>query len=257
MPNAQGEFIWFELLTTEPDAAQAFYSDVMGWTVASAGMEGMDYRIITAPDGQQVGGLMKMPDGMAGGPTWLGYVGVDDVDRSVAGITAAGGAVLMPAMSIPDVGRIAMVADPHGVPFYVMRGASDARSNAFMQGDASVGHCVWAELSSPDPAAAITFYGDMFGWRQKGAMPMGPLGDYQFLHAGEINLGAVMPVVPGGAKAWQYYFHVPDIDDAASRLAAGGGMILQEPMAIPGGGFSLVAQDPQGARVGLVGKRKV
>lgn len=54
-----------------------------------------------------------------------------DVDAAVADWTAAGGSVQMPAMDIPNVGRIPMLADPDGVPLYVMRGTSDASSTAF------------------------------------------------------------------------------------------------------------------------------
>jgi predicted enzyme related to lactoylglutathione lyase len=255
MPNSHGEHIWFELLTADPDAAERFYAEVIGWAVAPSGIPGMDYRIISAPDGKHVAGLMQMPEAMPGGPLWLGYVGVDDVDRSVAAIEAAGGAVRMPPMTIEGVGRMAMVADRHGIPFYVMRGASDGRSDAFDQGEGAMGHCVWAELASPEPAAAIVFYGDTLGWRQEGSVPLGALGDYQFLHAGELRFGAVMRAAPGGAAGWQYYFQVPDIDAALGRLQAVGGTVLHGPSEIPGGAFSVVASDLQGARFGLVGKR--
>ncbi|MEJ0100407.1 MAG: hypothetical protein WDO12_12000 [Pseudomonadota bacterium] len=52
-------------------------------------------------------------------PTWLGYLHVADVDAATRAIVADGGKVLMPRMDLP-VGKIAMVADPMGSPFYVM-----------------------------------------------------------------------------------------------------------------------------------------
>ncbi|WP_288409715.1 VOC family protein [uncultured Sphingomonas sp.] len=79
--NRQGDFIWYELLTRDIDAAAAFYGDVIGWTVQDSGMPGMDYRLFVAPDGTMVGGLMAMPGGMPD-PIWLGYVAVDDVDAT-------------------------------------------------------------------------------------------------------------------------------------------------------------------------------
>lgn len=255
MTNSHGEWIWFELLSDDPDAAQAFYGDVVGWTVKSSGTPDMDYRLLSAPDGE-VAGLMKRPEGMGAAPVWLGYIGVDDVDASVATIEAAGGTTHMPATTMPGVGRMAMLTDPQDVAFYVMRGESDEASRAFSQeAGHSLGHVVWCELSAPDPDAALTFYRGAFGWGQEGAMPMGELGDYRFLQAGEIGFGALMGVVPGGAPGWQFYFHVPDIDAAAERVRAGGGTILQEPEEIPGGDYSLVARDPQGAGFGLVGSR--
>lgn len=256
MTNKHGEWVWFELLTTDPDAAQAFYGDVIGWTAKSSGMPGMDYRLLSAGDGE-VAGLMKMPDGMGNGPTWLGYIGVDDVDDCVARIEAAGGATHMPATTMPGVGRMAMVADPQSAPFYVMRGEGGAPSTAFKQsGEGSVGHAVWCELSAPDPDKALDFYHGAFDWGQEGGMPMGELGEYRFLQAGGVGFGALMGVVPGGAPGWQFYFHVPDIDAGTDAIRSGGGEIVQEPVEIPGGDYALVARDPQGAGFGLVGPRK-
>lgn len=165
MSNAHGEHIWYELLTSDPDAAGAFYTDVLGWSIAPAGMEGIDYRIISAPDGMAVAGLMKMPDGMGDGPIWLGYVGVDDVDRTVAELEAAGGQVHMPAVTMEGVGRMAMVADPQGAVFYVMRGESGERSEAFAD---RTGHAMWNELATSDPDAAADFYKRLFGWTKGG-----------------------------------------------------------------------------------------
>jgi len=255
MPNTHGDLIWFELLTTGPDSAQEFYGKVVGWTVADSGVPGMDYRILNASDGS-IGGLMKMPDG-GGRPSWLGYVGVDDVDRTVERVTAAGATVHMPAMTVEGVGRMAMLADPLGAMLYVMRGESNESSTAFKMAPDSFGHVMWAELTSPDPEASKSFYADAFGWRQEGGMPMGPLGDYEFLQNASGGLGAVMPAaVPGSVPGWLYYFHVPDIDAAAAEITRSGGTVTQEPIEIPGGDFSLIATDPQGARFGLVGPRR-
>lgn len=255
MPNAHGDFIWFELLTSDPDAAQDFYAKVVGWDIRDSGMPGMDYRLLNAADGS-VGGLMKMPD-EGGRPTWLGYVGVDDVDRSIEQMTASGATVHMPAMTVEGVGRMAMLGDPQGAMIYVMRGASDETSTAFKMAPESFGHVVWAELTSPDPEASKRFYADAFGWRQEGGMPMGPLGDYQFLHNASGSLGAVMPAaMPGSVPGWLYYLLVRDIDAAAATVKSAGGTVLQDPMEIPGGDFALIAADPQGARFGLVGPRK-
>ena len=117
MPNPHGSFIWYELMTTDAAAAGRFYGEVVGWTVGERGVSGVsDYRIFSAGEAA-VAGLMTLPAGAAEGgmrPGWFGYIGVDDVDAAVAGITAAGGAIHMPAMDLPGVGRLAMVADPQG-----------------------------------------------------------------------------------------------------------------------------------------------
>ncbi|PJJ97608.1 glyoxalase [Lysobacteraceae bacterium NML91-0213] len=259
MSNSHGEWIWFELLTPDPDAAQAFYGALLGWTARPSGMADVDYRLLQAGD-DQVGGLMRQPAGMAGGPLWLGYVAVDDVDASARAFADAGGAIHMPPTTLDGVGRMAMVADPQGIALYVMHGESSETSTALRQcmGDADErarGHVVWCELTTPDPDAAIGFYAATFGWQQQGGIPMGAAGEYRFLHVAGNCFGAVMVPVPGSQPGWLFYIHVADIDRAQRRLLAAGGDVLQEPQEIPGGQYALVARDPQGARFGLVGPR--
>lgn len=262
MANQHGDFIWYELLTTDADAAGDFYGKVVGWASTSSGQPGMDYRFFSSGDGSDtrdgVGGYMAITPEMAehgSRPCWLGYLAVDDVDASVAAIISAGGTELMPAMDLEGVGRMAMLADPQGIPFYVMKGASDETSHSFAATEPKVGHCAWNELSTTDPKAALSFYAAAFGWRQGDQMDMGPMGTYQFLDHGPSMIGAIMPKMPSAPAAWTYYFRVADIDAAIAAINANGGKMLMEPMEIPGGEFAFQAMDPQGAAFALMGPR--
>ena len=258
MPNKHGDFIWYELLTDNAELAQGFYASILGWEFADSGQAAMDYRIITSKDNIGIGGLMQItPEMKAGGaqPIWLGYIAVDDVDASVDQIVAAGGAVLMPAMDIPDVGRIAMLCDPQGALFYIMRGLSDEASLAFAVDRPRDGHCAWNELMSSDPAGALAFYSTEFGWVKDGAMDMGPMGTYEFLRH-DYMFGALMPTPAAMPRPmWNYYFRVSDIDIAIQKVKTGGGKIVNGPHQIPGGDYTIQGTDPQGASFALVGKR--
>ena len=257
MTDREGLPIWYELLARDPDTAERFYTRVLGWTAKRPQLAAApDYRVLAAPDGDGVAGLMAVPSGAPMAPGWLVYLAVDEVDATVERVTAAGGAVTMPATDIPDVGRIALVADPDGTPFYVMRG-DDEGSRAFRSADtATAGHAVWNELTAPDQDAALAFYAGLFGWRHEGAMPMGELGDYKFVHSGTICLGATMNSFAGKGPGWQFYFMVDDVDSAVERLTGAGGRVIQGPDEIPGGSFSVVAADPEGAAFGFVGERR-
>lgn len=265
MTNKHGDFIWYELLTNDADAASDFYGKVVGWTTISSDQPGMDYRFFSSGDGSDnrdgVGGFMAItPEMAADGAVscWVGYIAVDDVDASASSIAKAGGTVLMPAMDLDGVGRMAMVSDPQGAPFYIMRGASDETSYSFAATEPTVGHCAWNELATTDTAAAVDFYAAQFGWKQKGEMDMGPMGKYLFLHHGPGMIGAIMPKMPQmPVCAWTYYFRVADIDVAVEAINANGGTIMHEPSEIPGGDFSMNALDPQGAAFALVGRRSV
>ncbi|MDR6788582.1 putative enzyme related to lactoylglutathione lyase [Sphingomonas sp. BE138] len=256
MRNPHGTPIWYEYHSLDADRAQAFYEQVFGWQVAPSGdVEGMDYRIVSTAAGEGLAGLMPRPDPSAP-PGWLFYVGVDDVDAAIAAAQGSGGTLLMPAVDMEGVGRMALLADPSGQRFYAMRGAMDAPSRAFgTPPDAMPGQMVWNELAATDQEAALAFYAAPFGWRHEGAIPMGPLGDYRMVHAGDTCIGATLPVVPGGTPGWLFYVEVEDIDAAVARVASAGGTLLEQPTEIPGGSFSAVAADPDGARIGLVGPR--
>ena len=122
-PNLTGDFIWYELMTSDPDGAKAFYDAVIGWDIGEGVPEYGGYRMINS-DGGAAGGVLPITDEMrehGARPIWLGYLHVADVDRSVAAIEAAGGKALMGPTDIPSVGRIAMVSDPQGAPIYVMK----------------------------------------------------------------------------------------------------------------------------------------
>lgn len=257
MANKHGDFIWYELMTTDPDAAAEFYATLIGWDVTDSGQSGMDYRLFSMA-GAHIGGLMPLsPEMLTGGarPMWVGYIGVDDVDGSARRIRDAGGTVFVEPQDIPGVGRFAYVADPQGVSFYVMKGASEGTSDSFAAEAPRVGHCAWNELVTTDPEAAKAFYGEQFGWVKDGDMDMGPMGKYEFLRHGFL-LGAVMPKpdeMP--VPMWTYYFRVPDIDVAAATIKAQGGQLLVGPQEIPGGDLILNALDPRGAAFALIGKR--
>jgi len=258
-------FIWYELMTSDPAGAASFYGAVVGWTIAAhsdAGDGGVDYRMIGRSDGGNAGGMLTLnADMLAGGarPGWLGYLEVADVDAAIDAIKADGGAVQMPATDLP-VGRIAMVSDPQGAHFYIMdpippEGAGAGESDVFSVAEAQ--HVRWNELATSDPDAAIAFYKKHFGWGQEGEMDMGDLGAYRFIQRGDVMIGAVMPLMEGyPVPMWSYYIGVDDIDRALAAVRAGGGTVTNEPMEIPGGEFAMNAIDPQGAPVGFVGPRK-
>jgi predicted enzyme related to lactoylglutathione lyase len=265
MTNPKGSFIWYELMTSDPDGAARFYGAVAGWTIAAhsdPAASGVDYRMIVRGDGGNAGGVLALnADMIAGGarPAWMGYLYTPDVDRTIDAIKADGGAVHMPATDLP-VGRIAMLSDPQGAVFYVMNpippaGMEDMDSDVFSVTEAQ--HVRWNELMTSDPDAAIAFYQKHFGWGQEGEMDMGELGAYRFLQIGETGIGAVMPLMPGvPMPMWSFYIGVDDIDRASAAITAGGGKITNEPMEIPGGEYAMNGLDPQGAAFGLVGPRR-
>lgn len=262
MSTPAGRFIWYELMTPDPDAVKGFYRDVVGWAITpfQPRPDGKDYRMIGRSDGKHAGGVLRIDADMAAHgarPTWLAYLHVLDTDASVAAVTADGGKLLMPAMAIPGVGRIAMVADPQGVPFYVMAptpppGVEMPVSDVFSPD--AVQRVGWNELSSPDLAAAKRFYAKHFGFEFNETMHMGPLGDYCFIDHGGLRLGGMTQRQDERQPAaWLFYVRVPSIAAAERAITAGGGAVLMGPHQVPTGEWIVIATDPAGAGFGLVG----
>ena len=140
MKNKHGDFIWYELITEDSHAAAKFYSKVVGWNIVASGMPGPGYDFLHTRDevsGEEnsVGGMMQLDDEMkAGGarPVWLGYIGVENIDATIQRLKAAGGSIKVPVVDIDNVGRMAMVADPQGVPFYLVTGKKMADKAALV-----------------------------------------------------------------------------------------------------------------------------
>src|ERR1039457_2381117 len=100
--DSHGRFVWYELATTDLEAAKAFYTNVVVWDAREASMPGMAYILFTAGEAS-VSGLMNLPEdarNIGAKPRWIGYVGVDDVDATVDRVNQLGGAV-----HVPQIGR--------------------------------------------------------------------------------------------------------------------------------------------------------
>jgi predicted enzyme related to lactoylglutathione lyase len=218
-----------------------------------------DYGFLTAPDGAMVGGLLRLSAEMTGGgarPGWLGYIHVREVDATLREIEAKGGKCLMPARDVEMAGRIAMVADPGGAPFYVMTPKpppGGGESTAFAAAK-TPGHCGWNELMAGDAAREAGFYSALFGWSLPEPMDMGAMGKYQFVAHGDVTIGAIMGTMPEAPEPhWNHYFWVPGIEAAKAAIEANGGQVINGPMEVPGGDWIVQGIDPQGAPFSLVG----
>lgn len=255
-----GRFIWYELITPDSAAAAAFYGAVIGWhhSPAPPGAP-VPYSHFARSTGAAAGGVMELtPNMIAQGarPGWLPYLAVDAVPAAIAAIEAAGGHLIVPPMTIPE-GTFALVSDPAGVVFYVMTpvpppGSPDAVSHAFAP--ETMEAVCWNELASPDLAASRAFFAARFDFAFDETMSMGPLGDYCFIDHHGLRLGAMMATPePGHGAQWTFYFGVPSARAAERTIVAHGGTVLRGAHPVPGGGWIVVARDPQGARFGVVG----
>jgi predicted enzyme related to lactoylglutathione lyase len=251
MSDFHGRFCWYELMTSDREAAKPFYGSVVGWGSQEVPSAGIPYSLFTAPGGP-VAGLMDLP-----GPTaplaWLGYVAVDDVDATAAQATGLGATIRMPPTDIPGIGRFAVFSDPQGATVALFHPVPGSTQPAAMEAPGGIG---WHELQAADWPSAFAFYRELFGWEKAEAMDTGEMGVYQLFEAGGTTIGGMFtkPPVEVG-PFWLFYFNVGDIDAATARVTAGGGEVVTPAMPVPGGGWIIHAKDPQGALFALHGTR--
>ena len=109
-------FYWNELMTSDVEAAKAFYKETLGWEFQGMPMESGDTYWMVPGDPMPVCGMFDV----AGTPfadmgeQWVAYIAVDDIDARVAKARAAGATIVQEPMDVPEVGRIAMLTQPGG-----------------------------------------------------------------------------------------------------------------------------------------------
>lgn len=250
-----GRFLWYECMTDDKDAAVAFYTKIIGWGTTEWDNDMGPYTMWTKGE-TPVGGVMVLPDEarQAGArPHWVAYISTPDTDVTVTQVQDLGGEVVMAPMSIPTVGRMAIMKDPLGAMFacYTPETAPEGIDNPPDKGDFS-----WHELMTTDWEAALDFYSAVFRWEKKDALDMGEMGTYQMYGnpgvdmplGGMFNKPADVPV-----SNWLLYTMVGSVDQAAEKAKALGGTVLNGPMDVPGGSGDRIVQcmDDQGAAFAL------
>lgn len=255
--HPRGRFVWYELMTSDPEAAISFYSQLIGW--GTEAFEGSDppYTMFTSSHGP-LGGVMALPGEAreeGARPHWHAYVDTPDVDATAARAEKLGGRVYVPPTDIPNTGRFSVLGDPQGAVFAAYHSATGEPAP---DAPPEVQQFSWHELATTDPDAAWAFYTELFDWQKGEGMDMGELGIYQMYNAkgSEIPLGGIFkkPAEMPGPSAWLLYVRVPDVHDGAETVKRLGGQILNGPMEVPDGDHIVQCLDPQGAAFALHSK---
>lgn len=250
--HAPGTFCWMELGTTDPKAAQQFYSDLFGWNTHDV-PAGPDNTYTMLSHGEErVGGLFELEaEKQAQGipPHWLSYVATDDVDAIAVRAKELGGTVLMDPFDVMEEGRMTVVQDPQGATFALWQG-----KNTPGIGERGIpGTLCWSELATSDAAAARTFYTGLFDWNAQD-VDMGT-GPYTTYTRGEEQVSGMLQMTDEWGDIpphWMPYFGVADCAAAVEKIKALGGNVLYDPMTVEGVGTFTIAKDPQGGHFSII-----
>ena len=256
MPHIQshspGTPCWFELGTTDQNAAKAFYAAVFGWTATDNPMgPGEVYTMFHLEGRDTGGGYALSADMKAAGvpPHWMVYFATADCDASVARAKELGGTVLNGPFDVMTFGRMAVLKDPTGATFSLWQ-PGDNKGTGIVQQPGTV---CWVEVNTWESAKCGEFYAQLLGAEQQPeTLSMGP---YTFLAVGGKRFGGVLQMTKEWGEMpahWMIYFQVADCDASAAKIKAAGGQICHGPFDAPGVGRIAVCGDPQGTYFSII-----
>jgi uncharacterized protein len=241
LKQAAGNFCWFELGTSDQNAAKEFYAELFGWGYNDMPMPPEMGGVYTTwlKDDKDVGAMYQLGPQMEGVPPhWMLYVAVDSADATAAKITELGGELLMEPFDVMDFGRMVAFKDPTGATLSVWEPKEHFGADLVN----ATGSACWSELATTDVKKAGSFYSSLFGWSLKESSDGMPYTEFN--NQGQA-IGGMTPM--DGPPYWTVYFAVDDCDASAERAKDLGATICHPPTDIPNAGRFAVIQDPQGA----------
>ena len=121
LKDEPGSMCWNELMTTNPEAAGQFLGQLFGWDLETQQMGDIPYTVFMI-QGRPIAGMLPIQaDWGEIPPNWMVYFAVDDCDQAVATAQARGAEIPVPPTEIANTGRFAMIQDPEGAVFGVIK----------------------------------------------------------------------------------------------------------------------------------------
>jgi predicted enzyme related to lactoylglutathione lyase len=235
-----GKVVWHDLVTPDLGGARAYYGQLFDWT-----FEDVDDKYALIRDrGELIGGMAEVRSSDSYS-YWIPLLSVTDVDRAVATTTAAGGKRIVKPFEVPGRGRVAVLEDPQGATFAVVRSAQGDPSDR----EPTANRWMWHEIWSDDVDRTAAFYSSLVAYSNGHAEVHGV--DYRYLESGgEPRVGLLKKLDPEIDTTWVSYVRVADVSATVARARSLGGEVLMEPSDDVREGSVAIIADPNGA--GLV-----
>jgi predicted enzyme related to lactoylglutathione lyase len=242
-----GQIVWYDLVTDDIAAAQAFYGPLLGWSFEDIGIDGQSY-VAVRHDGQPIAGMAAVDRDDAGlaSAQWISLMSVADVDAAVDEFRTAGGQIRVEPWTNESRGRMAVVSDPQGALLGLVRSAS-GDPPASLPAGTPAGRWIWTEMWARDAAAAAAFYGGLAGYETETTTVV-DAAEYRVLTSGgEPRAGLNELPWPEVQPNWLPYIKVDDPAATARRAEELGGTVLIPPASDVRNGSLALLLDPSGA----------
>jgi len=240
---------WIDLMTSDLGGAAVFYSGLFGWTAEDPNPELGNYFNFRHDDVRVAGCMPTMP-GSPVSDVWSVYLATDDAAQVNANAQTHGGATVVPAMAVADLGSMSVVSGPDGAVIGAWQRGTHPGFG--VHGEANTPR--WFELHTRDYAAAVPFYRDVFAWEP---VTVSDADDFRMVAITDngTNVAGIMDAagdLPEGMPShWEVYFGSDDIERSLVTVTELGGTILQTPVETPYGHIAAAA-DPYGGAFKLV-----
>jgi len=247
-PRLPGKFVWADLVTDNVPAACEFYGRLFNWTFLKAG----NYTVASNEERPLCGLLQRArpAERPEAKPRWFGYISVRDVEKATRRATKAGGRVLAAPQKVAKRGEQAILADPEGALFGVVRSSSGDPPDFL----AEPGDWIWIQRLSRDAKQAAEFYRNVAGYeiRENTAGKGG--SDYVLTSDGYAR--ATVRTIPGGHDQiqpnWLPFVRVKNLKESLAAATQLGGAVRLAPKPELFDGEVAVISDPTGAAIGLM-----
>ncbi|MEO0870246.1 MAG: VOC family protein, partial [Cyanobacteria bacterium J06642_11] len=205
-----GVFSWVDLMTSEPDTAKHFYTELFGWRFEDMPTDmGSVYSMAFKGD-RTVAAISAIPPNMDMPPSWQCYITVNDLDATVQSCQDNGGTVTMAPFDVMDAGRMAVVTDPTSAVVSLWQAKNHVGAGLVNE----VNTFCWTELQTRGADKAAEFYKTVFGWELE--VDERPPNYITARVNGHMNCGmfdmAKAPMPDNVPPRWVVYFNVADLD---------------------------------------------
>lgn len=240
-----GRFVWVELLTLDVGTAAEFYGRVFGWTFQTFGPEDdfETYTLVLSGD-TPIGGMVyvrpKEPEKFPAS-RWVGFISVGDVAATAAQAEKDGGKVLVSARTVGERGTEALLADPEGGMFGLIRSATGDPEDYLAGND----QWLWAELWAGDAARMAEFYKGIGPYEVREGAAKGAGASFRLWSGGYARAG-ILTRSGDVPTTWLPYIRVKNVADTVARASEAGARIYLPPTRMHGTSMAVII-DPTGA----------
>jgi predicted enzyme related to lactoylglutathione lyase len=245
-----GQFVWYDLITSDMAGAKKFYGGLFGWEFEAAGKDAEEYTIIKSDD-TPIGGIIYSKKAKEiNGEQWLSYLSVADVDRAVEVTTRQGGSVLVEAFEFEARGRTAVVKDPQGALVVLFK--SYGGDPPFQTLYEKLNHVwVWTELFTNDIEASTAYYEEIVGYATE-SFDSGVDVPYYVFRKEDRGYAGMLTIPWENVKPnWLPYVKVKDVAAIVKKVKPLGGMVILEPREDLRNGSVAIIADPTGAAIAI------